>query len=69
MVMMKNPENLDFETWPMTHGHNPAKVSKFKYKAQRKKNTTGLIELAAVMATDKVSRKAGKASKAFIYFI
>jgi hypothetical protein len=33
MVMMKNPENLEFETWPMAHGHNPAKVPKFKYKA------------------------------------
>jgi hypothetical protein len=35
----------------------------------RKKFTTGLIELAAVMATDKVSRKAAKASKAFSNFI
>jgi hypothetical protein len=36
MVMMKKPENLDFETWPngpMAHGHNPARVLKFKYKA------------------------------------
>jgi hypothetical protein len=33
MVMMKNPENLDFETWPNAHGYNPAKVPKFKYKA------------------------------------
>jgi hypothetical protein len=35
MVMKKTPENLDFETWghgPMVHGHNPAKVPKFKYK-------------------------------------
>jgi hypothetical protein len=35
----------------------------------RKKFTTGLIELAAVVATDKVSRKAAKASKAFSNFI
>jgi hypothetical protein len=28
MVMMKNPEILDSETWPMTHGHKPAKVTK-----------------------------------------
>jgi hypothetical protein len=35
----------------------------------RKKFTTGLIELAAVMATDKVSRKAAKASKVFSNFI
>jgi hypothetical protein len=35
----------------------------------RKKFTTGLIELAAVMATDKVYRKAAKASKAFSNFI
>jgi hypothetical protein len=33
MVMMKKPKNLDFETWPMAHGHNPAKVPKLKYKA------------------------------------
>jgi hypothetical protein len=31
MVMMKKPENLDFETCPMAHGHNPARVPKFKY--------------------------------------
>jgi hypothetical protein len=35
----------------------------------RKKSTTGLVELAAVMATDKVSRKARKATKAFSNFI
>jgi hypothetical protein len=35
----------------------------------RKKFTTGLIELAAVMATDKVYRKAAKVSKAFSNFI
>jgi hypothetical protein len=35
----------------------------------RIKFTTGLIELAAVMATEKVSRKATKASKAFSNFI
>jgi hypothetical protein len=34
----------------------------------RKKFTTGLVELAAVMATDKVSRKARKATKAFFKF-
>jgi hypothetical protein len=34
MVMMKNPENLSiFALDPMAHGHNPAKVPKFKYKA------------------------------------
>jgi uncharacterized protein YacL (UPF0231 family) len=33
MVMMKTPKNLDFENGPMAHGHNPAKVPKFKYKA------------------------------------
>jgi hypothetical protein len=33
MVMMKKPENLDFKTWPMAHGHDPVKVPKFKYKA------------------------------------
>jgi hypothetical protein len=35
------------------------------FSIHRKKFTTGLIELAAVMATDKVYRKAAKASKAF----
>jgi hypothetical protein len=29
----EKPENLDFETWPMAHGHNPAKVSKLEDKA------------------------------------
>jgi hypothetical protein len=38
-------------------------------RLHRKKITTGLIELAAVMATDKVYRKAAKASKAFSNFI
>jgi hypothetical protein len=33
MVMMKNSENLEFETWPIAYGNNPAKVPKFKYKA------------------------------------
>jgi hypothetical protein len=33
MVMMKKPENLDLRSGPITHGHNPAKVPKFKYKA------------------------------------
>jgi hypothetical protein len=40
-------------------------TQKLKKAVHRKKITTGLIELAAVMATDKVSRKAAKASKAF----
>jgi hypothetical protein len=35
----------------------------------RKKITTGLIEIATVMATEKVSRKPAKASKAFSNFI
>jgi hypothetical protein len=38
-------------------------------KQHRKKITTGLVELAAVMATDKVFRKATKASKVFSNFI
>jgi hypothetical protein len=29
----EKPENLDFEIRPMAHGHNPAKVPKFKYNA------------------------------------
>jgi hypothetical protein len=33
MVMMKKPENLDFETLPVSYGHNPAEFPKFKYKA------------------------------------
>jgi hypothetical protein len=37
-------------------------------ETHRKKITTGLVELAAVMATDKVSRKARKATKAFFKF-
>jgi hypothetical protein len=39
------------------------------YELHRKISATGLVELAAVMATDKVSRKATKASKAFSNFI
>jgi hypothetical protein len=33
MVMMKNPRTSIFRLGPMVHGHNPAKVPKFKYKA------------------------------------
>jgi hypothetical protein len=33
MVMMKNPRNSILRLGPMAHGHNPAKVPKFKYKA------------------------------------
>jgi hypothetical protein len=40
-----------------------------RHTLHRKKCTTGLVELAAVMATDKVSRKALKATKAFSNFI
>jgi hypothetical protein len=43
-------------------------VSPCGFKVHRKKITTGLVELAAVMATDKVSRKARKATKAFSNF-
>jgi hypothetical protein len=31
MVMMKTPRTSIFRLGPMAHGHNPAKVSKFKY--------------------------------------
>jgi hypothetical protein len=35
MVMMKKPENKIsiLRLAPMAHGHNPARVPKFKYKA------------------------------------
>jgi hypothetical protein len=33
MVMMKNPRTSILRLGPMAHGHNPAKVPKFKYKA------------------------------------
>jgi hypothetical protein len=34
MVMMKKPENTSIlRLGSMAHGHNPAKVPKFKYKA------------------------------------
>jgi hypothetical protein len=32
MVMMKNPRTSILRLSPMSHGHNPAKVPKFKYK-------------------------------------
>jgi hypothetical protein len=32
MVMMKKEKNLDLRLYPIAHGHNPAKVPKFKYK-------------------------------------
>jgi hypothetical protein len=31
MVMMKNPRTSILRLGPMAHGHNPAKVPKFKY--------------------------------------
>jgi hypothetical protein len=33
MVMKKNPRISILRLGPMAHGHNPAKVPKFKYKA------------------------------------
>jgi hypothetical protein len=33
MVMMKNSKTSVLRFGPMAHGHNPAKVPKFKYKA------------------------------------
>jgi hypothetical protein len=33
MVMMKNPTTSILRLVLMAHGHNPAKVPKFKYKA------------------------------------
>jgi hypothetical protein len=36
MVMMKNPRTSILRLVPMAHGHNPAKVPKFKYKADDK---------------------------------
>jgi hypothetical protein len=33
MVMMKNPRTSILRLGPIAHGHNPAKVPKFKYRA------------------------------------